>query len=98
MAFKLTVTSTAESDLQNAIDWYAAIQIDLAERFYKAVLKQFVEIENHPHYYSFYAKDYRRTLVKNFPYIIIFRIYNQEVIVNSVVYAGRNPGFIHKRF
>ena len=41
MAFKLIVTSTAESDLQHAIDWYASINIKLAERFYRAVNKQF---------------------------------------------------------
>ena len=97
MAFKLIVTTTAELDLQDAIDWYTSIQKDLGQKFYKSVLEQFASIQKHPHYYSFYFKEYRRTLVLHFPYIIIFKINNQEVIVYSIIYAGRNPELIRKK-
>ena len=54
MAFKLIITSTAGLDFDEAINWYNSIKPELAQRFYKAVLKQFAEIKKHPNYYSFY--------------------------------------------
>jgi len=67
MTFKLFITSTAGLDFDEAINWYTSVQPELAQRFYKAVLKQFAEIKKHPNYYSFYWKLYRRTLVLLFP-------------------------------
>jgi len=54
MAFKLIITSTAGLDFDEAINWYNSIKPELAQMFYKAVLKQFAEIKKHPNYYSFY--------------------------------------------
>ena len=54
MAFKLIITSTAELDFIEAINWYTSIQPELSQRFYKAVLKQFADIKRHPTYYSYY--------------------------------------------
>jgi len=97
MAFKLIITSTAELDFIEAINWYTSIQPELSQRFYKAVLKQFADIKRHPTYYSFYWELYRRTLVLHFPYIIIFKIIDKEVIVYSIFYGGRNSELIQKR-
>ena len=97
MAFNLVVTYTAELDIEKAVDWYNSKQEALGQRFYNAVLSEFAIIQKHPNYYSFYSKGFRKNLVKQFPYLIIFKITNQDIIIYTVIYGGRNPEIINKR-
>ncbi|MDB5156461.1 MAG: plasmid stabilization system [Mucilaginibacter sp.] len=81
--------------MQKSATWYDEKQPGLGERFLQEVIKTLRLIETNPlHYEEKFSKRFRFALVHVFPFVIVFRIKNQTVIVNAVFHTSRNP----KRF
>jgi len=97
MAFKLTLTTQAQLDIWEVISYYESRQNGLGERFNIEVNKMIFEITKKPTSYSFYKKDFRRALLKHFPYLIIFKFTEKEIIIYSIVFGGRSPALINSK-
>jgi plasmid stabilization system protein ParE len=97
MVFNFIVKEDVLPDIMEIVDWYNHQQIGLGDRFYKTLLSEFEKIIKNPTSYSFYKKDFRRAVLKYFPYLILFKVYEQEIIVYSVIYGGRNPQLINRK-
>ena len=92
----------AEADLQRAILWYEDRREGLGEEFLKAVLATIGAIERSPHRFPRYEgtrlpRDYRRALVKRFPYVVAFEIYPPEVLVVAISHGSQRPGYWRHR-
>lgn len=97
MATDFIVTETAKQDVIEIVDWYDYKQLGLGDRFYKELLTEFERIKKNPAIFPFYKKDFRRVVIKHFPYLIIFKLTEKEIIIYAVVYGGRNPELINKK-
>ena len=90
MGFRLKINSSAQIDLEIAIDWYEAKQLGLGKRFLDDFEKTLNRIESDP--YIFRLEDvYRNALLDIFPYIVIFEIDSQEIIILAVFNTYQNP-------
>ena len=85
MAFKIEITEPAKQDIEKAISYYNDKTNGLAERFYKQFEEAIKKIKLHPHYYSYYKKPFRRILFKDFPYLVIYKIYENVIVVTGVL-------------
>jgi toxin ParE1/3/4 len=93
--YQLQVLQKAREDMQKSFDWYNEQQSGLGERFLLEVIATFRLIETAPlHYKEKFSKKFRFARVSVFPYVIVFKIKKQFVVVNSVFHTSRNP----KRF
>ena len=95
MGYNLEIRPKAEPDAENAIDYYFVISIDLAVRFNDELYAAYEKIGNNPQFYKYISnrrnKQIRFTKLKSFPYIVIFRVKGNTVVVMSVFNTHRKP-------
>lgn len=83
----------AIQDLNDSMDFYEDRETGLGFKFEKSVKQKIDAIVNHPERYSKHRGHYRQTLVKGFPYLIVYR-YNklkQLITIASIFHTSRNP-------
>ena len=97
MAIEFIIKESARQEIIEIVDWYDFKKQGLGHRFYKELLNEFDKIIQHPKLYSYYKKDFRRAVLQHFPYLIIFKVSEMEIIIYSVIYGGRNPELINKK-
>ena len=97
MEFSLEMTDAAKRDILEAVLYYQKISELLGERFYLELMNSLEAIEENPTYFSYYNPPFRRFLLNHFPYLIIYKIYKQVVIITGVVFAKQNPEKIKQR-
>lgn len=87
----------AETELDTAVDYYESIQpglgIDLAEEVQQAIIRA-VE---YPQAWSFMRKPVRRSLVKRFPYGVLYVEKEHEILILAVMNLHREPFYWEKR-
>ncbi|HXS56604.1 MAG TPA: type II toxin-antitoxin system RelE/ParE family toxin [Hanamia sp.] len=93
MNFKLSISPTAFSETNDAYIYYTNISEALGERFLKSLEATYDKLSRTPKYYSYINefKDLRDTKLKDFPYVVIFQIIDNRVLVLRVFNTNRNP-------
>jgi len=93
MNYKVILQPRARKELLDAWIWYEERQPDLGERFEIEVYKQLKEIEQHPKRYPERKQFFRETKIKTFPYLIIYRIDEEEkiILISCIFHTSRNP-------
>ena len=95
MAFILEIKAEAHQDTINAYSYYEEKEAGLGERFLNALNETYQFIAKHPSHYGYIAEDpskiFRDVRVKNFPYLVVYEIINDKVIVYAVFHARRDP-------
>lgn len=90
--YRLRILHQAREDMQKAAEWYNKQQDGLGERFLLEVIKTFVLAEANPlHYEEKFVKKFRFAPVRNFPYLVTFKIKGDVVVIAAVFHTSRNP-------
>jgi hypothetical protein len=86
MACKIRITEHAKEDTQVAYDYYENKRRGLGEEFLSELLKQFDELSNTPSHYGFIDDQdiIRDVKIDRFPYVVVFEISQDEIIVYAV--------------
>lgn len=93
--YQLQVLRKAKEDMQKSAEWYNKQQAGVGDRFLLEVVNTFRLIESNPlHYQERFSKQFRFAKVHVFPFVVVFKIKDELIIVNSVFHTSRNP----KRF
>jgi plasmid stabilization system protein ParE len=93
MNFELLISPIALSETDDAYVFYKNLSVGLGDRFLKSLEDVYKKLSQTPKYYGYItnAKDLRDVKLKNFPFVIIFQIVNDQVIVLRVFNTNRNP-------
>lgn len=90
--YQLQVLRKAREDMQKSADWYDKQQAGLGDRFLLEVVSAFRLIGTNPlHYQERFSKKFRFANVHGFPFVVVFKIKKELVVVNSVFHTSRNP-------
>ena len=90
--YQLQVLRKAREDMQKSADWYNEQQARLGERFLLQVIITLRLIEANPlHYEEKFSKKFRFAQVHDFPYVVVFNIKKQRVVINAIFHTSRNP-------
>lgn len=84
-------TSFAKSQYREAHNWYETAQAGLGEQFANQVDDALLRVRRNPAQFKIAAKQYRRVLLKRFPYEMFFEFNNEQVIIYSVFHTSQNP-------
>lgn len=87
----------AAADLAEASQWYEAQRPGLGREFLDAAQDAARRIMAAPKGYAVVYKDRRRVLFARFPYSLVYRLIDDQVVVVAVVHAKRNPSVWHTR-
>ena len=96
MAFEVDMLDEAKTDYNEIIDWYEQEKSGLGMRFYIQMDKLFQKLELYPLNYSYYSKPYRHTILKGFPYRIVFKVEENKVLIISIFHTSRSSKELRK--
>jgi hypothetical protein len=88
---KLIYTSRSHKNILTAFEYYESAQKDLGDYFLASLEECIISIDSNPEIYKMVYKTYRQAKVKHFPYVIIFRPDNEEIIIENVFNTYQNP-------
>lgn len=91
MNYRLVILPKAQAEMADAVDCYEPKQTKLGKRFVLCVDKLFNIFLKNPFQFSEKTPPFREALVNKFPYLIIYQINDNEIIVYSVFHTSQNP-------
>ncbi len=98
MAYKLEFFEAAESDLDEAIKWYAAKSLSAAQNFFDTYLKTLERISNNPFQFPKVRGEVRKARFSlSFPYNVYLFVRNENVFIVAVFHDKRNPNVWQER-
>lgn len=93
MAYRIIISSPAETDTIEAYIFYEKQQNGLGERFLKSLEESYYKLSQTPQYYSYInlEKQLRNIKIKDFPFLIIYQISENEVFILRVFNTNPKP-------
>ena len=90
MKYSVSIRPRAETDLQEAYQWYEAQRLGLGIDFLEEMKRAMTLLEREPERRPCYYRGFRRWLTRRFPYKIFYRVETDQVIVFRVLHAKRD--------
>lgn len=91
MAFNILLSKKASIEIENTIEYYMLINKKLGERFYSEFLENLNYIRINPFLFQIKFDPFREVPLKTFPFVIVYEIIDNSIIVNAVFHTSRNP-------
>lgn len=91
MTYRLRFLPKVEEDVLAGCAWYGERGSGLGEEFLRMFYACVGEIPKNPLLYRKVYREFRRRLMRRFPYAIYFRIKDNEVIVFGLFHCASDP-------
>jgi hypothetical protein len=91
MKFTLHALSGVDDDISNAVEWYESKQKGLGEKFLDDWENTVTYILSNPYSFSKKVKSFRHAVLKNFPYLIVYEIIDNLVVIYAVINGKQHP-------
>jgi plasmid stabilization system protein ParE len=91
------VTSVAEQEFADALEWYFGRSQAAAERFEVEFARALDEIGANPERYPLIDDRHRYYLLARFPYQVVYRRHGDDWYVVAVAHGRRRPGYWRDR-
>ena len=95
MTYTLRFLPEIEEDAISGYVWYESKSRGLGEDFLRMFYASANEIPWNPLLYPKVYQDFRRRLLRRFPYAIYFTIEDDQIIVFGLFHCARNPQVIN---
>ncbi len=91
--YTLSILEEASKEFTEAAQWYEQKSEGLGYRFIETIQRKLQLIQQFPERYPRRRKNFRETVVKTFPFIIVYSFYKKEgiIIVIAIFHAKRKP-------
>ena len=93
MTYNFSVTDEAQAEALIALNFYDDLSVKLGDRFLLDLDAVYKKISLHPLYYKYLTtrrkNKFRCTRLKSFPFLVIFHVLNNDVVVVSVLHTKR---------
>lgn len=97
MIYALHFLPEVEEDVISGYVWYEEKAPGLGEEFLRTFYAYAGEISRNPLLYSKVYGEYRRRLLKRFPYAIYFKMEENEIIIFGLFHCARDPRTIRAK-
>jgi plasmid stabilization system protein ParE len=91
MAVELIIAPEAEEDIAEAYGWYEGRRFGLGEEFLGCVDACIQAICRAPELHAKIHENYRRVLVRRFPYAVFYEHTSESVTVYCIFHTSRDP-------
>jgi plasmid stabilization system protein ParE len=91
MTYTLRFLPEVEDDAINGYSWYETKAPGLGEEFLRMFYACSSDILRNPLLYPKVHDEFRRCLIRRFPYALYFTINNEQVIVTGLFHGARDP-------
>jgi plasmid stabilization system protein ParE len=90
---KIRLLEVAEQELDEAVEYYNAELPGLGERFLLEALAAFERIKQFPRAWHPYTKTTRRCQTRRFPYGVIYKELEREILIVAIAHMHKRPGY-----
>jgi hypothetical protein len=94
MTYSLSFLPEVEDDVIAGYAWYEEKADGLGEEFLRLFYALSRDIPRNPLVYRTVYKDFRRRLLRRFPYAVYFRIEDDNVVIFGLFHCARDPRLI----
>jgi plasmid stabilization system protein ParE len=91
MAAELVFAPESAQDIHDAYQWYENWRVGLGEEFMSCVDACLQAICRQPEMHAKVRKEYRRALLRRFPYAVFYEHVADTITVFGVLHTARNP-------
>jgi hypothetical protein len=92
MVFKLTILKLAEIEIKESIEFYESRRAGLGKKYLIYLKGYFKILKTNPELFEIKRSPYYRELpLKKFPFVIIYEIYQEEILIHSIFHTSKNP-------
>lgn len=91
MTYSLNITQEAKEKIIQVFLWYEQKREGLGSRFVFEVDAMFNYIKAYPYHFQVKYKNFREAVLKVFPYVIVYGIIQNEVVIYIVFPTKDNP-------
>jgi plasmid stabilization system protein ParE len=88
---QITFSAKCRSDVRAAYTWYETREPGLGGEFLRSVRASLALIRRRPELYPKIFHEYRRALLRRFPFGVIYEFSGDAVIVYAIFHHSRNP-------
>lgn len=89
--YSLLIKPRAIQMTKEAYRWYEEQKAGLGEEFLEELDKDYDKLQSHPKYFGKVKNNFRQSSLKRFPYVIVYEIMKNGVVVFAVFHTKRNP-------
>ncbi len=86
----IAISPAAAQDLDDAYFWYERQKRGLGSRFLASVNVTLQLIQRTPAGYQTVYQNYRKALLRGFPYVIFYREEEEQIFIAAVFHTSRN--------
>lgn len=90
MAYNLSVQIEAILEIREAFEWYEDQKGGLGYELLDEIETCYEKLTDNPLRYSLINQYYRRIKTNRFPYLLIYEVEGDDIIINSVRHIKRN--------
>ena len=91
MIERVIYTAEAEDDVADSYIWYEDREPGLGEDFLRCIEACVLMIQRHPLLYPVATDEFRRGLVRRFPYEIFYEASEKVIIIYAVFHGSQDP-------
>jgi len=91
MNYKLKITEEAFRDINMAFEYYENKQKNLGNQFFLDLAENIKYLIKNPEIFRIRKKDLREVVLNKFPYVVVFRIRKNVVVILAVFNTKQNP-------
>src|SRR5262249_50106967 len=91
MTVPVRLLRIAQTEYDEAVDWYEGCRKGLGRRCFAALEKTLESIGNQPDRYPEVEIGIREALVSDWPYCVYYQVRGEQVVVISVFHTSRDP-------
>ncbi len=91
MSLPIVFRLEAQAEFDEAFDWYEQQQAGLGVDFLMCVAEVLERIESFPEAWEIIFENVRRAVVRKFPYLILYVVEPNQVLVLAVFHSKRDP-------
>lgn len=97
MTYTLHFLPEIEEDIIAGYVWYEVKSPGLGEEFLRIFYACAEEIPRNPHLYPKIYNEFRRRLLRRFPYAIYFMVKDDQIIVFGLFHCARDPRNVKRK-
>ena len=92
MVFKIVISALAEYEIEETIEFYESRRKGLGKQFLEYFKGYLKILKTNPELFPIKKPPFYRELpLKKNPFVIIYEVFKDEVVVYSVFHTSRNP-------
>jgi hypothetical protein len=91
MAYRIELRSLATLEVLEAYDWYEGERVGLGVEFLDELETFYDSLLRNPNAFSYYEKPVRQGKMNRFPYVVVFEVFDDVIVVYSVFMTSQNP-------